>query len=144
MTREELLNSPEYWMTNIQQDLYGIIYEYMQKNDKKKKDVAELLGVSKGYVTQILSGDFDHKLSKMIELSLAFGKVPKISFMDATEYLNKDKFIVPTNEGKVFQMKCVMGANTPMKNTVVGEAIISNDSVISTHKQEQYSKTQSV
>ena len=90
MKREELIKSPHYWLTKIQNELHAAMHEYMQINCKKKKDVAQMLGVSKGYVSQIFNGDFDHKLSKMIELSLAFGKVPNLQFIDIHDFLKKE------------------------------------------------------
>lgn len=90
MKRNELLRNPEWWLANIQNDLYAIIYEYMEKNKLKKKDIADMLGVSKGYITQILKGDFDHKITKLISLSLAFGKAPILSYTDLDKYIEKD------------------------------------------------------
>ena len=40
----------------------------------------EYLGVSKGYVSQLMSMEYDHRLSKLVELSLAFGFTPEIDF----------------------------------------------------------------
>ncbi len=40
------------------------------------------LGVTKGYVSQILNGDFNHRLSTLVDLSLAMGKAPIIQFSD--------------------------------------------------------------
>ena len=52
-----------------------------------KTQLAEYLGCSKGYVTQLLSGDYDHKISKFVELSLAIGKIPEFTFIDVDEYI---------------------------------------------------------
>lgn len=91
MTREQLLRSPEYWTTHIQADLYSIIEEYLESNNLKKKDFAEKLGVSKGYISQVLKGDFDHKLSKMVELSLAAGKAVTVKFNDIEKVIEDDR-----------------------------------------------------
>lgn len=90
MKREDLLRSPNYWLAYIQNGLYEMMEEYRIKNKLKKKDIAEKLGVSKGYVSQVLSGDFDHKLSKLVQLSLAFGKVPTITYIDLEQYIADD------------------------------------------------------
>lgn len=82
MTREELLNCPEYWTTLIQNELYRRIHSYMEEHHMNKAQLAEHLGCSRGYVTQLLNGEFDHKLSKLAELSLAIGMAPVISFED--------------------------------------------------------------
>ncbi len=92
MKREELLRSKEYWTTKIQLDLFELINEYMAKNKLNRTQLAEKLGVSKGYITQILNGDFDHKVSKLVELALAFDKVPILAYKDIRRHINEDRF----------------------------------------------------
>ena len=91
MTREELLQSPAYWTTGLQMELYRHIATFMEHHHMNKTQLAEYLGCSKGYVTQLLNGDFDHKLSKFVELSLAIGKIPEITFTDVNEYILSDQ-----------------------------------------------------
>ena len=93
MTREELLKSEEYWLTSMQTDLFNELHKYMEMHNLNRTQLAAHLGVSKGYVTQVLSGDFDHRLSKLIELSLAIGKVPVLQFKDLDEVLSQEKQI---------------------------------------------------
>ena len=81
ITNDELLETPEYWTTRIQLDLYSHLQEYMKVNGLNRTQLAQKLGVTKGYVTQVLSGDFDHRLSKFVELSLAVGLIPQLKFV---------------------------------------------------------------
>ena len=90
MNRKELIKSKEYWTTQIQLDLFELIEEYRKNNNLNKTQLAAELGVTKSYVTQILNGDFDHKISKLVELSLAFGKVPVLKFIDVEKYFEKN------------------------------------------------------
>lgn len=76
ITRKELVESKEFWMAKIQSALFEQVEQYLKVNKMSKTDFAKKLGVSKGYVSQILNGDFDHKISKFIELSLAIGYAP--------------------------------------------------------------------
>lgn len=92
MTREELLRCPEYWTTLIQNELYRQIESYMEEHNMNKSQLAEHLGCSRGYVTQLLNGDFDHKLSKLVELSLAIGMAPSIAFNDLEHVDDAVKF----------------------------------------------------
>lgn len=69
MTREELIQSKEYWMAKLQIDLFNEVESYMKKNGLNRVQFAEKLGVSKGYISQILNGDADHRLSKFVELT---------------------------------------------------------------------------
>jgi transcriptional regulator with XRE-family HTH domain len=98
LTREKLLKSDEYWKVQLQNDLYGIIEEYMKKNNLTRAALAEKLKVSKGYVTQILNGEFDHKISKLIDLSLICDKVPLTFYVDADEFVKNDAL------GKVYEV----------------------------------------
>jgi transcriptional regulator with XRE-family HTH domain len=97
MKRHDLLKSPEYWIANIQISLYNCAERFMKLTGKNRAKLAEHLGVSRGYVSQLLNGDYDHKLSKLVELSLSFGFVPKIEFIPLEEYLEKDEL---TRNGK--------------------------------------------
>jgi transcriptional regulator with XRE-family HTH domain len=90
MTREELLKNPNYWTAGIQMELYRQIASFMDSRHMNKSQLAEYLGCSKGYVTQLLNGDFDHELSKFVELSLAINKIPEITFSDVDEYIHSD------------------------------------------------------
>lgn len=94
MERHELLRSRAYWTVQIQIKLFNLIEDYRKKNNMTKAQIAEKLGVSKGYITQILNGDFDHKISKLVDLSLAFGKVPLFIMEDIDQYIEDDNMNV--------------------------------------------------
>lgn len=81
------MRSPEYWITGIQVDLYNCAERFMEKHNMNRTQLASHLGVSKSYVSQLLNGDYDHKLSKLVELSLAFGYVPDMKFMSVEKYV---------------------------------------------------------
>ncbi len=91
MKREELLKSKEYWIGEIQLELFKFIENYMKKNNLSRKQFANKLGVTKGYVSQILNGEFDHRISKFVELSLAIGKVPRVDFCDIEQIIYLDE-----------------------------------------------------
>ncbi len=91
MKRDELLRSPEYWTAEYQNELYRQITAFMESRHMNKTQLAEYLGCSKGYVTQLLNGEFDHKLSKFVELSLAINKIPEITFSDVDDYILSDE-----------------------------------------------------
>lgn len=91
--------SAAYWTQLIQIMLYDKINSYLSSNNLSQKAFAQRLGVSKGYVSQILNGDFDHKLSKLTELALACDMVPKIEFVpiEYAEQVAKTAYIQPTD-----------------------------------------------
>lgn len=98
MEREELLESKSYWITSIQLELFTAIETYMKKNKLNKTQLAEKLKFSKGYISQVLNGDFDHKLSKMVELSLSCDTIPLIFFVD------KETFVKNDSEDKTYKL----------------------------------------
>lgn len=79
-TREELIKTPEYWFETIQNEIYRQLAEYMEVNNISRTKLAEEMKVSKGYITQILNGDFNCSLRKLIELSLFIDKAPVVEF----------------------------------------------------------------
>ena len=85
MRYEELIKTPEYIMTQIQIMLFNRVNEYLERNNMSRKDFAEKLGVTKGYVSQIMNGDFDHRLSKLVEIADAIDVELEISFKDKEE-----------------------------------------------------------
>ena len=89
ITNEELLATKEYWTTRIQLDLYSQLQDYMNIIFFFLGQLAQELGVTKSYVTQILNGDFDHRISKLVELSLAVGLIPKMEFVPKTEFFEE-------------------------------------------------------
>lgn len=86
---EELLRTETYWTTKIQIDLYQAVETYLKENKMTRTQFAEKLGVTKGYVTQILKGDFDHRLSKLVEIALLIGKVPVVKFEEVDTFLEQ-------------------------------------------------------
>ena len=97
-----MITTPEYWTTNAQIDLYNCAEAYMEQSGKNRQQLAEHLGVSKSYVTQLLRGDYDHRLSNFIKLALSFGYVPKIDFIPIEDYVRQDKTIEYEWEEKTY------------------------------------------
>lgn len=90
MDRKEVLKSPEYWTAKTQIELYNQAKKFMEESGRNQSQLADYLGVSKGYVSQLLNGDYNHRLSKFFELALAFGVVPQIDFVPVEEYIKSD------------------------------------------------------
>lgn len=91
LTREELLSSSEYWFEYVQNDIYRIVTSLMENESLNQTQLAQKLGVSKGYVSQILKGEFNYSLKKLIDLSISVGYVPHIEFKSLNEVIDDDK-----------------------------------------------------
>jgi transcriptional regulator with XRE-family HTH domain len=85
---EDLVRGYEYWLEKIQNDLFRKVHSFMEDKDFNRTQLANHLGFSKGYVSQILNGDFNHSLKKLIKLSLAVGQVPLIEFKPIEDYIS--------------------------------------------------------
>lgn len=79
----QLQQTPEYWTTQIQLGLLGLIQKYLDENKMKRVEFAKKIGVTKGYISQVMHGDYDHRISKMVELAMAVGYVPQVNFVPA-------------------------------------------------------------
>lgn len=90
MTREELLKSPEYWVVKAQAELYECAVAVKEQTGKSWEELAEYLGVSGRCITSLISGEYDYRLSSLVELSLSLGYAPKIDFIPLKQYIDKD------------------------------------------------------
>jgi transcriptional regulator with XRE-family HTH domain len=90
-TRHQLLSKPEYWFEEAQNELYRQVIEYKEKKGITQTELADELGVSKGYVSQILKGEFNFTLKKLIEISLAIGMVPRLEFIPLADVKKNDQ-----------------------------------------------------
>ena len=79
-SNKELIQTPEYWLETIQNEIFRQVKIYMEENELNQTQLANKLGVSKGYISQILNGNFNFTLKKLIELSIAIDVIPDIQF----------------------------------------------------------------
>src|SRR5690349_7823782 len=91
LSREEILSTPEYWFEEAQNELYRQVIEYKEKKGINQTQLAKELGVSKGYISQVLKGEFNYTLKKLMELSIAVGKVPQIEYKPLEQILHEDR-----------------------------------------------------
>lgn len=125
MKRQELLESREYWMSEIQNDLYSIVEQYLTENKLSRKDFADQLGVTKGYISQVLNGDFDHKISKLVDLCLAAEKIPILKFVDKKQFIENDRC----------NLKYDVWASYPLQQISVNKHTTYLDTISTTHSQ---------
>jgi transcriptional regulator with XRE-family HTH domain len=105
ITKEELTKTPEYWFETIQNEIFRQVNSYLKENKMSQTQFAVQLGVSKGYVSQIMKGEFNYTLKKMIELSLAVGKAPVLEFKPLNETANMaQKETVPATDNHLDQV----------------------------------------
>ncbi|MDR6803099.1 transcriptional regulator with XRE-family HTH domain [Dyadobacter sp. BE34] len=88
--REEILRGTGYWLAKVQIQVFNLLNTYMEENNLTQKQVAEKLNVSPSYVSQILNGNFNFTISKLIELALFVGKAPIIQFETIEQILKAE------------------------------------------------------
>lgn len=90
ITREELLKSPDYWFEAAQNDLFAEVKQYLDKENITQSELAERLNVSKGYISQIMNGNANFTLKKLVDFFISIGKVPQVKYFDFIEVLEND------------------------------------------------------
>jgi len=103
ISREELIKSSEYWIEIIQNKIYSELAEFIDKKGISGKDIAETLGLSKGRISQILSGEnLNFRLDTLVRLSLAIGRIPDFSLVEIDEYIKHD--MIPSDERGIYRI----------------------------------------
>ncbi|MCD4794678.1 MAG: helix-turn-helix domain-containing protein [Bacteroidales bacterium] len=99
LSQKELIQRPEYWIETLQNEIFRQVYTYMNNEKLNQTQLAEKLGFSRGYISQILNGNFNFSIKKLIELSISIGVVPKIQFQSIYEYIEEKE------QNKVFYLE---------------------------------------
>ena len=82
MERTALIRSQEYWLSKIQIDLFNEVEQFMKKNELSRTELEQRFGISINQINQILDGEANLTISELVNLSLALGLAPHISFED--------------------------------------------------------------
>lgn len=86
MTRQELLSSEEYWLTDIQFDLFNAVVLYGQSNDIEGDALREYLGLSNRKFRQLIAGEFNGSIEEVVRIALKVGMATKVEFLPLSEY----------------------------------------------------------
>ena len=86
LSKKDLFKTKEYWIEELQTEIYRQVVYYMAANDLSQNDLAEKWGVSKWYVSQLIKGKCNFSLKKLVELSLALEVVPIIEYVELDKY----------------------------------------------------------
>ncbi len=90
--REALETIDKDWSLNLERQLLDIrerIAQQMEKRNMNRADLAKILNCSRSYVTQLLGGDENIRLSTLFKVSFALGLQPIIHFKDEEDELLK-------------------------------------------------------
>lgn len=128
LTKDELLKQPEYWLEMLQNEIYRQVAHYIDDKNINQTQFAQELGVTRGYVSQIMKGEFNYTLKKFIELSLAVGKAPVIEFKPIQEFIEKNTRQAEFQYKNVTEFKTGAGRFTILNNGEVVEYNASQQS----------------
>ena len=101
MTRAEILSSPEYWISHIQIEVCRCADAFMKAHSMNRAQLADYLGVTNGAVSQILAGNYNCSLSKLVDIAIRLGYVPKIDFILLSDKIDgntasEEDLVLPT------------------------------------------------
>lgn len=122
LSNKKLYETTEYWVEEWQNEIYRQVEDYMRKNDLNRIQLAEELGVSRGYVTQILKGDCNFSIKKLIELSLKIKRAPVVQYIPVESYyeIHQINTYINSQIEKTFALPSNTGA-TSLKMTYESE-----------------------
>lgn len=90
-TKETLIRSNTYWQEMFKIELYNHIQDYMKEKGLNQTELAASLGVSKGYISQIMKGQTNFSISTLVKILLGIGRVPNFSFLSIKDYQAKQE-----------------------------------------------------
>ena len=107
--REELLRTEGWHTTNIQLELYRRVDAYLAHSGKSREDLARASNMSLKRLKRILDGDFNGPLMQLVNISLAIGKVPLLTWVDLDSYVeedaDKERAAIATHQAQVAATK---------------------------------------
>ena len=62
-----------------------------ENNLKNNTALAERLGVSKGYVSQVMNGNFNFSISKLVDLALTLGVAPDLELKSLESFVIQEE-----------------------------------------------------
>lgn len=117
LSKKDLYKTSEYWVEELQNEIYRQVTDYMQKYNLNQNELAEKWGVSKGYVSQILKGSCNFSLKKLVELSLALEKAPIVQYVPTDVYYEIEKI----SEYMEQHMNKPISISSQVKTTLIKE-----------------------
>ena len=86
MTKSEIEKIVTDYTEAIHQQLLEQITNFLDNKKISNAELARIMGCSRAYISQLFHQESDHKLSKLILLSIAIGKKPIVTFQDIPSY----------------------------------------------------------
>lgn len=98
LNKKELYKTSEYWVDELQNEIYRQVTDYMKKYNLNQNELAEKWNISKGYVSQILKGNCNFSLKKLVAISLALEKAPVLQYISTDGYYEMEKISIYIEE----------------------------------------------
>lgn len=80
MTRDDILKNAGYHVAKIQLSLCNMIDREKSINRSTNLQIAKKLNISPSKLKSIMDGDFNGKISQLVEIALKLGYTPEVKF----------------------------------------------------------------
>ena len=106
-SRSELFKSRTYWIDRIQNDIFRALNDYKEKEGlSSNTELAEKLGFSKGYISQVMNGNFNFTSNFHLPSS-------QLSILTKIKKLAHD--LKEIKELKIFTLFCIHKGGNKLK-----------------------------
>ena len=84
------IRSEQYWVLKGQSDIYNMLNENLKERGDNRR-LAEKIGVTDGYISQIMNGEseINPTWKKIVKLCLSLDKVPVLAIKDFDEFIEE-------------------------------------------------------
>ena len=85
--KKRALERPGFWVHKYNLELFSIINKYMIENNMNQTELAELLGVSRSRISQLLNdGEANFTMEKISDILIKLGYFPNLNFIKKEDY----------------------------------------------------------
>lgn len=91
MTLEERMSEPVYWSTSLQLELFREVKSHLELTGHDVESFASKAGVPPERIAEVMNGEFSNPLPELVQIALAMGKVPVITYRPLDEVIAEAK-----------------------------------------------------
>lgn len=86
MTRKDIIKTPNYWLSQMQIDIFREIKTYQALNNMSDEEMADFLYMSTYKLQQIMLGNFNLDMYELCEIMVRINIIPKLNLTKIDDY----------------------------------------------------------